>query len=66
MQAAILSGEISGIYIIGKKNGVSSVSSNLHRDQPELSRYANYLTIIYLEDSYAAFYLSAIIQLDYT
>ena len=43
MQAAILSGKISGIEHGQKKN--LSLSCNLRRDQPELSRYANYLTV---------------------
>ena len=43
MQAAILSGKnnIAGTA----KNGVLSAPLNLRRDQPELSRYANYLIV---------------------
>ena len=35
---------VKSVGFIMAKNGVSSVSCNLHRDQPELSWYANYLT----------------------
>ena len=42
MQVAILSGKSVASSMPKKQS--SSVTCNLHRDHPELSRYANYLT----------------------
>ena len=52
MQATILGGKINGYSMA--KNGVSVLSCTLHRDQPELSRYVDCLTITCLEDGYTA------------
>ena len=59
MLAAILNSK--SVAFKYSKNEVLSVSCKLRRDQPELSRYANYLqTIIYLQDSYVAVHIYAI------